>query len=97
MEINLAMEMIVFTGFCVQFIHKPVFDENFCFYNYDPVVTKMVLCERNCFLRLKLINNIKVVTLQATYNMPSRNSEHIFESPPHTPYQSLCLLLTDTL
>ena len=30
-------------------------------------------------------------------NMPSRNSEDSFKTPPHTPDQALCLLMTDTL
>ena len=31
------MAITVFTGFWVQFVHKHVFDENCCFYNYGPV------------------------------------------------------------
>ena len=61
------------------------------------LVTKVVLSDRVCFLRLKQIPNIKVVTFQSISIMPSRNSEDSFETPPHTPDQALSLLLTDTL
>ena len=45
---------------------------------------KAVLCERKCFLRLKLTPNIKVVTFQSVSVMPSKNNEDSFESHPHT-------------
>ena len=61
------------------------------------LVTKVVLSERICYLRLRQIPNIKVVTFQSISIMPSKNSEDSFETPPHTPDQALCLLLTDTL
>ena len=71
----------------MQFVHKHVFDENYCYYNSTMVllVTKVVLSERICFLRLKQIPNIKVVTFQSISIMPSRNSEDILETPSHTP------------
>ena len=61
------------------------------------LVTKVVLSEHICFLRLKQIPNIKVATFQSISIMPSRNSEDSFETPPHTKDQTLCLLSKDTL
>ena len=61
------------------------------------LVTKVVLSERICFLRLKQIQYIKVVIFQSVSIMPSRNSEASFETSPHTPEQELCVLLMDTL
>ena len=61
------------------------------------LVTKVVLSEHICFMRLKQIQNIKVVIFQSVSIMPFRNHEDSFETPPHTPDQALCLLLTYAL